>query len=381
MPRRVRLVARAVSLFGLLLVALATPTVEARCRPDAAELARYRDPGPFPVSQFTLAIVDPSRPTPANGSVPAAPGRALPTEVWSPASSGSAPYPLIVFGHGLGGSRSSLSSLSEHLASHGFIVAAPDFPLSNGGAPGGPTIADIESQPGDVRAVIDHLLEAPELAGAIDPDRIGASGYSWGGLTTLLVTYHRALRDRRIRAALAIAAPACFVTPAFFGGARVPLLLLDGGTDLIVPLAENGTRAFRASRGRSQLVVIENGSHTGFSAFASLFAPVPHYDVLACQALTTLLGTAWDDPSDEPFRALVAPRAGVVAPPGRCPVPCAPEAVASVPPSSMPGARQQELLRIVATAFFDARLRDNDMARCVLARGLRAIDDVTVRGR
>ncbi len=364
----------------LLTAILVAVSAEARCRPDASQVARFENAGALPVERTTLTIVDPSRPTPANGSYPGAPDRTLRTEVWFPASSGSAPYPLVVFGHGFGGSRGGQAYLTEHLASHGYVVAALDFPLSNGAAPGGPTIADIENQPGDVRAVIDHLLVATETAGLIDPERIGVSGYSWGGLTTLLVTYHRELRDPRVRASLAIAAPACFVTPAFFG-ARVPLLLLYGATDLIVPLAESGQRAFRASRGRSQLVVLDEGSHTGFSAFTAGLAPEPHYDALACPVLVGLLGASWNDPTDEPFHDLVASRAGVVVKAGRCAVPCAPDAVASVPPRSMAGARQQALLKLVATAFFDARLRDDPGARCVLARGLRTIDDLGVRGR
>lgn len=365
----------------LLLMVLLVATAEARCRPGAADLARFAEPGPLPVVRRTLTMVDPTRSTPANGTYGGAPDRTLVTEVWAPSSSGTAPYPLIVFSHGFGGSRGGQAYLTEHLASHGYVVAALDFPLSNGAAPGGPTIADIENQPGDVRAVIDGLLAADELAGAIDVERIGVSGLSWGGLTTLLVAFHRELHDPRIRAALPIAAPACFVTPAFFRGARVRTLLLYGETDLIVALAESGKRAFRAARGRAQLVVLDAGSHTGFSAFSAALPPEPHYDALACPILVQALGDAWNDRTDEPFRDLVAPRAGVVATADRCPVPCAPEAVASAPPRSMAGARQQALVRLVATAFFDARLRDDANARCVLERGLRAIDDLTVRGR
>jgi hypothetical protein len=97
--------------------------------------------------------------------------------------------------------------------------------------------------------------------------------------------------------------------------------------------------------------------------------------------LVQLLGDSWNDGADTPFADLVAPKAGVVPTGGRCPVPCAPEAVAGVRSPSMAGARQQALVRLVATAFLDARLRDDPGARCVLKRGLRALDDVIVRGR
>ncbi len=362
----------------LAVLCLAATAADARCRPD---LVRFQNAGPHAVARTTRTVVDASRPTPANGSYPGAPQRTLVTEVWRPADGDGAPFPLVVFSHGFGGTRLGQTYLTEHLASHGYVVAALDFPLSNLAAPGNPTIADIPQQPRDVRAVIDDLLAAPELAGVVDPERIGVSGLSWGGLTTLLVAFHRELRDPRIRAALPIAAPACFVTPAFFRGARVPALLLYGETDLIVSFAESGKRAFRAARGRAQLVVLDEASHTGFSAFTAGLPSTTHYDSVACPVLVQSLGDAWNDRTDSPFASLVARRAGVVPTPDRCPVPCEPAAVASVRSPSMAGKRQQDLVRLVATAFFDARLRGDADARCVLDRGLGTLDDVDVRGR
>src|SRR5262249_58188145 len=57
--------------------------------------------------------------------------------------------------------------------------------------------------PADVRALLDQLLDglAGELRTLIDRERIGMSGHSFGGWTTLVVT----AQDRRIRAALPLA--------------------------------------------------------------------------------------------------------------------------------------------------------------------------------
>jgi hypothetical protein len=216
------------------------------------------------------------------------------------------------------------------------------------------------------------VLAAPALAGVVDADASVSAG-SWGGPPTLLVAYHRELRDTRIRAALPIAAPACFVTPAFFGTARVPMLLLYGETDAIVPFAESGKRAFRASRGRSQLVVLAEASHTGFSAFTAALPPAPHYDALACRS-----SAGWNDLIDEPFRDLVARRrrGGERRSPF---APCAPDVIASLLERSMQGARQQALVR---PSRPPSSMPDcaTTRARCVRAR-LRSQDDVTVRGR
>src|SRR5215831_12356655 len=60
--------------------------------------------------------------------------RALPTEIWYPAKSAGRDadplpksYPLILMAHGFCGSRLNYEYLTTHLASWGFVVAAPDF--------------------------------------------------------------------------------------------------------------------------------------------------------------------------------------------------------------------------------------------------------------
>ena len=75
---------------------------------------------PHAVGVVTETFVDDSRPTPAHLGVAALPNRTLLTTVWYPAEGTpgtvpapgatadrpSGPYPLIVFGHGLGGTPS-----------------------------------------------------------------------------------------------------------------------------------------------------------------------------------------------------------------------------------------------------------------------------------
>src|SRR3990172_4593633 len=106
--------------------------------------------GPFPVGVKTVTFVDASRPTPANGTFPGAPQRTLVTEIWYPALAAGrdapvdlsgAPYPIVVHSHGFLDNRNGEAYVGQHLASRGFVVAAPDYPLSNGGAPGGATLA------------------------------------------------------------------------------------------------------------------------------------------------------------------------------------------------------------------------------------------------
>lgn len=380
---------RSLLLIVALLVTTAAVAAPKPCGKGSApeSSAAFAVPGPYPVVQRTVTFVDASRPTPPNKTYPGAPTRTLVTEVWYPGSSvdgallDPGPYPIVVHSHGFLDSRLGEAYATRHLASHGYVVVAPDYPLSNGGAPGGATIDDVQHQPADASFVLDQILTrsatpGDELFGKVDPERIGASGLSLGGLTTLLLTYHRDLRDPRIDAALAMAAPSCFFTKRFFRTSTVPVLIMHGTTDALVPIAENGQRTWRNARGRKYFVTLENGSHTGFSDFATLFDQTQHFDRLGCQALLGGLGNALDDGTA--FEQLGGKREGIDPRPSRCPLPC----TGTITDPAMGGARHHELARTAMTAFFDAHLKSDASARCTLARGLDAEQsDLDVRSR
>src|SRR5206468_3651771 len=95
----------------------------------------------------------------------------------------------------------------------------------------------------------------------------GLTGLSLGGGTTLLVTYHPRLRDRRVRAALPVAPVGCMFGERFYRAARPPLLVLQGDQDLLVPLATNGARAFERARSPRTLVTLVHGTHTAFATY------------------------------------------------------------------------------------------------------------------
>ncbi len=368
-----------------LVVAVAGPTAAwCSCRGvSARHTADFAARGPHAVGTRTLFLVDQTRPTPPNGSFGGAPYRTLDTQVWYPAAvtptagaipdapidAGGGPYPLILYGHALQDNRRGEAYLAEHLASRGYLVAAVDFPLGKLNAPGGPTPDDVANQPGDLKAVLDHLVAGDGgFAGAIDAERVGASGLSLGGGTVLLLTYHRDLRDPRIRAVLPIApAFACAFTRKFYRRVRVPLLVLQGDADGLAPLTENGLRVVQRARGPRTLVVLHGGSHLGFTGFAAGLGTPADIDQFGCQ----VLGPAPEFPSIPGGRA-----AGVVG--DACAPPCQPP----LPTPTLDFDRQHDLTRTVAAAFFDAYLAGNQSARCWLARGLAAENpDVETRRR
>ncbi len=322
------------------------------------QLDDYRAAGARQVGFRTFSYVDSTRPTPANHEYPGAATRTLTVEVWYPASApegtmrdapldvSGGPFPLILHSHGFMDSRLGEGYLAEHLASHGYVVASPDYPLSKGGAPGGSTVHDVPQQPGDVRFVIDRLLADSALAGALDPTRIAASGLSLGGLTSLLATYHPTLRDPRLRAVLAMAAPSCFLTAPFYKNSTAPLLLVHGDADVLVPPEPNSMRAFERDAGPRELVLLRRGTHTGFAGYASLFDPMEHYDKIGCAAIVNSIDVT-------SFAGLGSEEQGISADSSVCPPPC------QAPADGVPMAaeRQQELVKALALAFFDRELR------------------------
>lgn len=347
--------------------------------------ADYLAVGPYAVGRRTVTFVDASRPTAASGSCTARPDRTLETEMWFPATSAGgalldaagAPYPLVVHSHGLLDYPQGEEYVSAHLASRGYVVAAPRFPLTNLLAlgPGCVRLADIEHQPGDVSFVIDSMLA--EFGAAIDPARIGASGLSFGGTTTLLATYHADVRDPRIKAAFPIAPGACMLTPRFFKTADVPLLLLAGTSDELVPWKQNAKRPYQAARAPKYLVSLAGASHTGFAGPLAAHPGTPHPDTIGCSAIG---GVELNDPGQgNPFAGLEGEGTGVVSTPKRCPLPCRNE---PLPERAMVPALQHDLTRIAAVAFFEGVLRDDVAARCFLRETFAAEhDDVRVQAR
>lgn len=169
----------------------------------------------------TLRFVDPRRTVPAPGGrrIP----RTLVTEVRYPAlgtgpggdrpdapPAPGAPRPLVVFAHGFAAAPSTYAPLLRAWTRAGFVVAAPVFPRTGKGTPGGPDRSDLENQPADLHLVISSLLAAaqggqPPWAGLIDPRRIAVAGHSDGAITALETAFDRHDRDRRVTAAVSLA--------------------------------------------------------------------------------------------------------------------------------------------------------------------------------
>jgi predicted dienelactone hydrolase len=102
-----------------------------------------------------------------------------------PDSSG-APYPLIVYSHGYGGTPDMQSyTYTDYLVSHGFVVAGANH-LDESNV-GWKTLVD---RPLDILFVINQLagLKEGPITGIVDTDRVGVTGFSAGGYGTVAVS-------------------------------------------------------------------------------------------------------------------------------------------------------------------------------------------------
>ncbi len=336
----------AVVYLGLAVVYIAT---QPQRPPADSASASWLAPGPYTVGEADLVFTDSSRPTSANGDYPGSTSRQFATSMWYPDDSTS-DHPLIIYSHGFMSNRTEGDYIASNLASHGYVVVAPDYPLSNRSAPGGPMAADVIQQPADVSFLIDSTMSLEggqkHFSGNIDPTRIGVVGLSLGGLTTELVTFHPQRRDPRIKAAISIAGPANMFTKRFFDTAATPFLMIAGTVDALVDYESNAAPIpQRVTNGA--LLTIEGGSHTSFASVAEpLVRFMSNPDSLGC---TAVLANIEGDSTADVFAGLGSESDGVVFD-ADAPALCSTSPLAE---AIHPG-RQQMITQIAVLSFFQS---------------------------
>ncbi|MGH1345897.1 MAG: alpha/beta hydrolase family protein [Nannocystales bacterium] len=91
------------------------------------------------------------------------------------------PYPLVVLSHGFSGNPEWYRTLGEHLATHGYVVLAPEHSESDWATDVVPASL---TRPADISATIDFAEDGP-LSQHINAELVAVVGHSYGGYTAL----------------------------------------------------------------------------------------------------------------------------------------------------------------------------------------------------
>ena len=207
---------------------------------------------PMAITSTNLSFTDHSRSVIDQGRL-VADYRYLPTFVWRPTARRR--WPLVVFVHGYNVGPLTYERFCSTLASHGYVVAAPSFPLEDPSRGNGLDRGDLPNEATDVSFVISQLEQSP-LAGSIDTGRIAVAGHSDGADVALMVGYVAAKVDPRVKAIVAYAPdPMNGPTPGY----ATPLLLIQGSDDDIVPYSASRTVFSQVDAPRFYLTLVGAG--------------------------------------------------------------------------------------------------------------------------
>jgi predicted dienelactone hydrolase len=244
-----------------------------------------------PAAESTFAIglrqasfTDESRPVKASSGFAGAPVRRIDVMVWYPATkagdnapiASKGPWPLVIYSHGTNGYPNNNMHLVNHLVSHGYVVAAPAYPLSSTQTYTRIRMtdtSDVINQTKDVRFVIDRLLADPFFSTAIDPKRIGTTGHSLGGVTSYFASFGVQTRDPRIIATAPIGAgdpvqSALFSDMGLIGtqhaAVPVPVMFLSGEKDVFARTTGRPYAAFSRLETPKYEVMVRGGTHVWF---------------------------------------------------------------------------------------------------------------------
>jgi dienelactone hydrolase len=162
--------------------------------------------------------------------------RPVPVRLWLPAAAGAPrPVPLVVFSHGIGGSRRGYSYLGRHFAEGGVASLHVQHVGSDNGLwrgnvfslvgrlQGAAQEAEAIARVADLRFAIDALGASP-FAARIDTRRVCAAGHSYGANTTLLAAGARVPPVAPLASASAEGGPAQAVAAGDWRTLREPRL-------------------------------------------------------------------------------------------------------------------------------------------------------------
>jgi predicted dienelactone hydrolase len=226
--------------------------------------------------------------------------REVPAKLYLPGGVKS-PSPVIVFSHGLGGTRNGYEYLGRHWASHGYVAVHLQHKGSDDAVWKGKRNplaalrqavrdpANALNRPLDVRFALDRLTKLNKegaLKGKLDLARVGMAGHSFGAWTTQVVVgqvqvlplgKELSYADRRVKAGLILSpsAPPKGDLDKVFGAVKVPCLHMTGtrddGMGITEVKAPDRRKPFdHMKRAERYLVIFKDGDHMAFAGIKRL---------------------------------------------------------------------------------------------------------------
>ena len=207
----------------------------------------------------------------------------------------TAPAPVILFSHGLGGSRAGSVFLGEHWAARGYVAVFLQHPGSDDSVwkdeprqkrmramNQAASLDNFLLRVQDVPAVLNQFeiwntAKTNCLAGRLDMKKVGMSGHSFGAVTTEAVSGEtmpvggQTFTDPRIQAAMAFSpsVPKAGSAAKAFGSVKIPWMLMTGTKD-IAPIGRADVKSrlavYPALHGAPKYeVVLHNAEHSVFT--------------------------------------------------------------------------------------------------------------------
>lgn len=245
----------------------------------------------------------------------AARNKDVPVKIYYPVGPG--PFPVIIFSHGLYGSKDGYFALGQYWASYGYVSIHPshDDSLKDGTYRGTLRQAinnpDLwESRPQDISFVIDSLPEiekrVPELRGKLDPKRLGVGGHSYGAYTAQAIggakvqmpgnSSPRSFADRRVKAIILLSPQGegqMGLTAQSWTDMKLPMLVMYGSRDFgsqHQPPTWRSEPFVKAPPGDKYDVELEGATHMTF--VGPYRAGRPENDLFKCMKLESV--AFWD---------------------------------------------------------------------------------------
>ncbi|TAG27967.1 MAG: acetylhydrolase [Burkholderiales bacterium] len=220
--------------------------------------------------------------------------RDVPVRLYLPSDT-SSKAPLVIFSHGIGGSREGYSYIGKYLAANGIAAMHVQHVGSDRSLWFGNPVqmvgrlqdaakeTEAIDRTKDMRFALDQLLADTQLSNRIDVQRIAAAGHSYGANTTMLLAGARVQRegaamdlvDPRITAAVIISAPPFYGESSpkdILKSLRVPSLHITAtGDEIKIPgyysSAQDRVAVYEAANGQpgKMLAVFKDGSHSMFT--------------------------------------------------------------------------------------------------------------------